>query len=380
MICTFVKARRAVLSIFFVNGLILGSWIPHIPLVQEKLSIEEGLLGLALLSMALGAVVFMPLSGIWSARFGSCKVTTVTAFAYCFALPFPIIAPSLTTLMLALFVFGACTGAMDVAMNAQAVTVEKRINKSVMSSFHGFFSLGGLVGAGVGGLVLANGLSPMLHAILTCGLMLIVTAMTVRNLLPKEDDTSKASAKLVLPRGAVLALSVLAFMVLMAEGAIADWSAVYIKNIWSTGPGLAAAGYAAFSLMMAIGRLTGDRFVANVGPVTITRVTSIIAALGLVGALFINHPIAAVVGFGFVGLGLSNLIPVIFSAAGRVANVASSTGIATVATAGYFGLLAGPPMIGFIAELFSLKIALGLVVIAIFTVTVFASLTRPADE
>ena len=135
-----VLARRAVLSIFFVNGLILGSWIPHIPSVQEKLSIGEGLLGLALLSMALGAIVFMPLSGIWSARFGSRRVTTISAFAYCFALPLPILAPNLTALMVALFIFGACTGAMDVAMNAQAVAVEKRFSKPIMSSFHGFFS------------------------------------------------------------------------------------------------------------------------------------------------------------------------------------------------------------------------------------------------
>ena len=165
----------------------------------------------------------------------------------------------------------------------------------------------------------------------------------------------------------------------MAEGAIADWSAVYLKNVLSTGPGLAAAGYAAFSLMMAIGRLTGDRFVANIGPVSITRITSIIATFGLGAALLINHPAAAIVGFGFLGLGLSNLIPVIFSAAGRVPNIAPSTGIATVATAGYFGFLVGPPLIGFIAEVLSLQIALGLVTIAIFTVSVFASLTKPAE-
>jgi len=351
-------------------------------LIQDKLNIEEGLLGLALLFMALGAVIFMPLSGMWSAGYGSCKVTTITAFAYCLALPLPVLAPSLVTLMIALFIFGACTGAMDVAMNAQAVTVEKRIGRSVMSSFHGFYSLGGLVGAVLGGLALANNLSSMLHASLICSLALIVTTFTVRYFLAKEADESKAKEKekLYLPRGPVLALAVLAFMMLMAEGVIADWSAVYIKNTLATGPGFAAAGYADFSLMMAIGLLSGDRFVVNIGPVTITRITSIIAAFGLGTALLINHPLAAVVGFGFVGLGLSNLIPVIFSAAGRVPNVASSTGIATVATAGYFGLLAGPPVIGIIAELFSLKIALGMIVIAIFTVTAFASLTKPDED
>ena len=374
------NARKAVLSIFLINGTILSSWIPHIPQVQEKLAIGEGLLGLALLSMALGAVTFMPLSGLWSARYGSRQVTTLTAFAYCFVLPLPILAPSLLALIMALFLFGACTGAMDVAMNAQAVAVEKRFNKPIMSSFHGFFSLGGLLGSGVGGLVLANGLSPSTHVFLISSLMILATAITVRYFLPKEVDAAKKSSKFVLPRGSVLGLGALAFMVLVAEGAVADWSAVYIKNILKTGPGLAATGYAAFSLMMALGRLTGDRFVSKLGPITITRVTSLIAALGLGVVLITNHPIAAVIGFGFVGLGLSNLIPVLFSSAGRVPDMPSSTGIAAVATAGYFGFLAGPPLIGFMAQWFSLPIALGFVVAAIFTVTVFAARAIPAEN
>ena len=379
MSLSLVQARRAVLSIFLINGIILSSWIPHIPLVQEKMGVGEGLLGLALLSMALGAVSFMPFSGVWSGRFGSRQVTTITAFAYCFALPLPILAPNFLSLVIALFIFGACTGAMDVAMNAQAVAVEKRYDKPVMSSFHGFFSLGGLIGSGLGGLALANGLSPSFHAFFITSIMLIATTFTVRHFLPKEADASKEGSKFVLPKGPVLALGALAFMVLMAEGAMADWSAVYIKNVLGTGAGLAAAGYAAFSLMMALGRLTGDRFVANVGPVTITRVTSLIAAIGLAVALLVNHPIAAIIGFGFVGLGLSNLVPVLFSAAGRVPNISSSTGIAAVATAGYFGFLVGPATIGFVAELLGLPIALGLVVFAIFIVTLFASITKPSE-
>ncbi len=373
------QARKAVLGIFLINGVILSSWIPHIPLVQEKLGIEEGLLGLALLSMALGAVVFMPLSGMWSGRFGSGRVTTVTGFAYCLALPLPILAPSLFSLMSALFIFGACTGAMDVAMNAQAVAVEKRFSKPIMSAFHGWFSLGGLLGSGLGGLALANGLSPMVHAYFIAGLSFVATGFVVRHFLPKEADASQEGSKFVLPKGPVLALGALAFLVLMSEGAIADWSAVYIKNVLGTSAGLAASGYAAFSLMMAIGRLTGDKFVANIGPVALTRVTSLIAALGLGSALLINHPIAAVLGFGFVGLGLSNLTPLLFSAAGRVPNMSSSTAIAAVATSGYFGFLAGPAIIGFVAQVFSLPIALGLVVFAIFTVTVFASLTKSSS-
>jgi len=371
-----IRARKAVLSIFLVNGLILGSWIPHIPLVQEKLIIGEGLLGLALLSMAAGAVIFMPISGVWITRLGSRKITTLTAFAYCFALPLPIMAPSFVTLLLALFFFGAFFGAMDVAMNAQAVAIEKRFTKPIMSSFHGFFSVGGLLGSGIGGLVLAFEVNPLLHALLISGLMFIITALVYRHFLPKNVDTTAKKTKFVLPRGPVLALGILAFMVLLAEGAITDWSSVYITKVLQTGPGIAALGYASFSLMMAIGRLSGDRFVANMGAVKITRITSLIATIGLGTTLLIEHPIAAIIGFGCVGLGLSNLIPIIFSAAGRVPNMAASTSIAAVATAGYFGFLAGPPIIGLMAEYTGLPMALGLVVLAISSIAVFASIVR----
>lgn len=374
------RARKAVLSIFFINGTLLSSWVPHIPLIQERLGIGEGLLGLALLGMALGAVVAMPLSGVWSSRLGSRQITTLSAFAFCFALLLPILAPNLGFLIFALVIFGACNGAMDVAMNSQAVAVEKRYPKPIMSSFHGFFSLGGLTGSGLGGIALANGISPLNHVLIVSALMLLATTFTVQHLMPKEADANKEGSKFALPRGSLLGLGVLAFLVLVAEGAMADWSAVYIRNALATGPGLAAAGYAAFSLMMALGRLTGDKFVAGIGPVTLTRITSLIAALGLGIALLIHHPLAAIIGFGCVGLGLSNLIPVLFSAAGRAPGVASSTGIASVATAGYFGFLAGPPIIGFAAELITLPVALGLVVIAILIVTLFAGLTKPNSE
>lgn len=376
---TLRNARWASLSIFFINGVLLSSWVPHIPLVQEKLGLGEGLLGLALLGMAIGALVAMPLSGYLSSRLGSRPVTTFCAFSLCLSLIFPILAPNLPLLILALMVFGASNGALDVAMNAQAVAVEKRFSKPIMSSFHGFFSLGGLTGSGLGGLALASGVSEHLHVFFVAGLMSIAILLTFRAFLAKEADASKTGSSFVRPTGPLLGLGILAFLVLVAEGAMADWTAVYLKNVLGTGPGLAAAGYAAFSLMMALGRLSGDRLVAGMGPVIVTRITSVIAACGLGIALFLHHPAAAIFGFGAVGLGLSNLVPVLFSAAGRTPGVASSTGIAAVATAGYFGFLAGPPLIGFVAEVSSLRFGLGLVVAAIFIVTLNAGLTRKAD-
>jgi MFS family permease len=374
---TLRQARRATLQIFLINGVLLSSWVPHIPLVQARLGLGEGLLGLALLATAVGAIVAMPVSGLLSSRLGSHHITLATALLFCVALPLPVLAPSFVTLALALFFFGACTGSMDVAMNAQAVAVENHLRLPIMSSFHGLFSVGGLLGSSVGGLLLSVGISPAVHVLVVSSLMLIATLMTAPGFLNKQHEAVHAGATFVLPKGPLLALGLLAFLILLAEGAMADWSAVYLRNALQTGPGLAAAGYAAFSLMMAVGRLTGDKLISQVGPVVMTRVTALIAALGLGLGLIIHHPIAAIIGFGCVGLGLSNLIPVLFSAAGNTPGVPASTGIAAVATAGYFGFLAGPPLIGAVAEVFGLPVALGMVAVAVFVVAVFAHLTQP---
>ncbi len=376
------SSRKAVLGIFIINGSLLSSWIPHIPIIQERLGLSEGLLGLALFSMAIGAIISMLISGILSSRFGSRKVTIFSAFAFCFSLPLPIIAPSFLTFVIALFIFGACNGAMEVAMNAQAVAVEKRYSRPIMSAFHGFFSIGGLLGATLGGIVLAYGVKPSTHVIAVSVLMFPAIIFTIRNLLPEQADTSPLKeSKTVKLNGRLLGLGLLAFLVLVAEGSVADWSSVYIKQALQTGPGFVAAGYAAFSLMMAVGRLKGDRFVAHIGPVTLTRTASLVAAFGLGIVLLVPHPFTVIAGFGCVGLGLSNLIPVLFSSAGRIPGISSSKGIAAVATAGYFGFLAGPPLIGCIAELSTLSLALSMVVVAILIVTIFSYLTEhPANN
>ena len=372
-------ARLAVLTIFFVNGATIASWVPHIPLVQEKLDLSEGLLGLALLGVAAGAVVSLTLSGWLIARFGSRAVTSVSTVAFCFSLPLPVLAPNLALLMLALVFFGLCNGAMDVAMNTQAVAVEEHYGKPIMSSFHGFFSLGGLFGAGTGGLILASGVSSRLHVVGAALLFLIVGVFALRYLLPKQAENSDSAEgpAFMLPKGSLLGLGLLAFVVFVGEGSMADWSAVYLRNTLGSSTGLAAAGFAAFSLMMALGRLTGDYIVGRLGPTMTVRLGSLIAGTGLGLSLLIAQPLAAIIGFGCVGLGLANLVPILFSAAGRTPGVAPGTGIAAVATLGYLGWLAGPPIIGFTAELVTLAGALGLVAVALGLVTVFARLVRP---
>jgi MFS family permease len=370
------RARWAVSTIFFVNGALFASWVPHIPFVQHKFKLSEGALGLVLLSVALGAVISLILSGWLIGRFGSRLITSLATMGLSIALVGPILSPTVPLLVLCLFIFGFCIGAMDVAMNAQGVAVENRYPQSIMSSFHGLFSLGGLTGAGLGGLVLAAGLSPVSHVWGAALLLGGLGAVALRGLLPTSVDQASDAPLFAIPTGPIAGLSGLAFFTLVGEGAMADWSAVYLRNSLQASPGLAAAGFAAFSLMMAVGRLTGDRLVDYVGAVTVVRSSASLASLGLGLALFIGQPTAALIGFGCVGLGLANVVPVLFSAAGRTPGLSAGAGLAAVATSGYLGFVAGPPLIGFAAEVTNLSWALGLVVIFLGLVAIFAPVVR----
>ena len=369
------QARLAVLSMFFINGTVLASWVANIPLVKERLGLSESTLGLTLLAMAAGAILAMPLTGYLIPRYGSRRMTRITGIMFCLVLPLPILAPSLPLLVLALFFFGAFQGGMDVAMNAQAVAVENALDKPIMSSFHGWFSLGGLTGASLGGFLFSVGVSPTLHALSVALILTCATWVMMRRLFEAEDEQG-GHHTFALPTGPLFGLGLLAFFVLVGEGSVADWSAVYLRDVLGTSAGLAATGYAAFSLTMAFARFLGDGWVKRFGAVRLARGSATLAAGGLGVALFIGHPVAALLGFGCVGLGLANLIPILFGAAGRTPGVNPGTGIAAVSSAGYFGFLAGPPLIGLAAEVVTLSGALYIVVVFIAVVAVFAHVVR----
>ncbi|HYH97477.1 MFS transporter [Hyalangium sp.] len=370
-------ARIALYALFFVNGFAFASWVPHIPTVQAQLGLSAGQLGVALLGGAVGSLVFMPLAGALVARWGSRAVTLATGLLLCGVIALPVHAPSLPWLMLSLVAVGGAAGSMSVAMNAHAVVVERRLGRTIMSSFHALFSLGGLVGSGGSILALSGGLTPS-HHILCAGVLGLVTVVVVaRLLLPGSADEGGASFSFALPRGTLLLLGGLAFFVLVVEGAMADWSAVYLRHSLQADADLAGAGYAVFSLAMFIGRVTGDRLVTALGPERLVRVGGALAACGLGSALLLQHPLAALVGFACVGLGLSNLIPVLFSAASRTPGSAPGVSIAAVSTAGYGGFLVGPPVVGFLADLLGLPSALGLLVAFLAIVAAGAVLVRP---
>jgi MFS family permease len=375
-------ARLAVAAMFFYNGALLATWVSRIPALQSERGLSHGMLGLALLVIALGAVVAMPLAGWFSPRVGSRLVTQLTAVGMCVSLPFLVMAPNGPWFVVALFVFGAVHGALDVSMNTQAVAVEKRYGRPINSTFHALFSLGGLVGAAVGGLVAWAGIAPFAHfsvAALVLG-GLIWTFAFPRLLDAGEPHERRAEkvvrAKFAWPKPALIALGALAFFVMMGEGAMADWSAVYLRQATGAGEGVAAAGYAAFSITMAIGRFSGDWLSTRFGAVTLVRISGTIATVGMALALFRPSPLAGLMGFACVGAGFATVVPMAFTAAGRTPGVSAGAALATASTIGYFGFLLGPPVIGFVAELVGLRGALGLILLTSALIVVLAPVVR----
>jgi MFS family permease len=358
------RARYAVGVIFFLNGAVLASWIPHIPEIKAMHGLSDGRLGCVLLAMSAGAILAMPVAGTLIGRLGSRTMTTAAALTFALVLPLPIVSPNVPLLALALFTLGAANGTLDVSMNAQAIAVERDYGRPIMSSFHALFSFGGLVGAAVAGTVMAGGVGSVAHALLTSAIACAAFAGVVGRLLTVPPEPARGAPTFAWPSSTLLGLGSLAFLGLLAEGAMADWSAVYLRDSLGTTASVAATGFAAFSLAMALGRFTGDALVERLGAAFVLRASSALAALGLGSALAIGTPPIAVLGFGAVGFGIANIIPVLFRAAGDVPGVAPGAALAAVATTGYFGFLAGPALIGFTAEFTSLPIALALVSVA----------------
>jgi len=366
------SARVGVAILFLLNGTIFATWATRIPAVQARLALSPGELGLALFGTAAGALVAMNLSGYLAARFGSRSVTTIAALSLCLMLPLLALAPTLPALVTTLVLFGASNGSMDVAMNTQGVAVERQYGRPILNSFHACYSLGGLVGALVGGFVASLGIAPLPHFLGIAFLCTILTLSAARTLLPTHADAQRTGVAFARPTRAILALGLVAFCVVLGEGAIADWSAIYLNGTLRTGAGLAAVGYAAFSVVMAVGRGVGDLLTARLGPRTMVRLGGLVAALGLTLALVVNWIPIALLGFGLVGAGFSVVFPLTLSAAGHTSKQAAGTAIAAVATCGYVGFLVGPPVIGFVADVLSLRTALGFVVVLSLCAAVFA--------
>jgi MFS family permease len=356
-------ARGAVTATFFLNGLLFGSWAVRIPAVRDRLDLSAGELGIALGFIALGSLGSMPLAGWCAARVGSRVVTRVAFAAFCVATATVALAPGLVALCALCLALGAGGGALDVAMNAHGVTVERRAGRPILSSFHAAFSLGGLAGAGTGALAAAASLDVRAHLALAAAAALAVGLVWTQRLLPAAADVSAPRTERgPRPRGVVRHLALLGFVAfagLLCEGAAADWSALYVDRSLEASAAVAALAYAAFSLTMTLGRIYGDRLTARFGAVALVRRGALLGAVGLGAALLTGAPAAALAGFAALGAGLAAVIPTVFRAAGNAEGASTGPALAAVSTTGYLGFLAGPPLIGGLAELTSLPTALG---------------------
>lgn len=372
-----LAARAAVAAIFCLNGLALANWIARIPDAKARLALSDGTLGFVLLFAAIGALIGQPTTGWLIARFGSRRMTTALALGFALTVALPGLAVSTPQLMAALLVVGLFNGGLDVAMNAQAALVEKAYGRPIMASFHGLWSVGGLVGAVIGGAVAARGVALGLHLLVVAGLAFAGLALASRRLLPDAGGAGADGPSFALPPPALLLLGAVAFGVLFCEGAIADWGAVYLREGLGSPPGLAATGYAVFALLMAAGRLTGDWLTLRLGPGRIARGGGALVALGVALAIAAGAPAAAIVGFGLIGAGVSCIFPLILSAAARAPGIAPGTAIAAMATAGYSGFLVGPPLIGSLAEALSLRGALGVLGVLGVLILAFGGAVEP---
>jgi MFS family permease len=309
-------------------------------------------------------VVALSLAGWLVGRLGSRVATSVATVLFCLAMPLPLWSPSLTGLALTLALLGACNGLLDGSMNAQAGALQERLGRPIMSSLHALFSVGGVAGALLAAGAIGAGVGAAGHVLGAALLALLAAALALPRLSPPAPAGDGTAPVLARPSRALLGLGLLAFLGLLAEGSMADWSAVYLHDTLGASPSLAAVGFAAFSLAMAAGRFAGDALVSRFGPRAVLRASGAIAAGGLGAALLVGRPAAAILGCALVGLGIANVVPIVFGAAARVPGGEPGRALAAVATIGYLGFLCGPPLIGAAGEAAGLAIGLALVSIA----------------
>ncbi|MGO4834460.1 MFS transporter, partial [Rhizobiaceae sp. 2RAB30] len=345
-----VRGRWAVAAMFFVNGFVTGSWAPQIPVFLTRLQLSEFTLGLLILLFGLGALIAMPISGYLMSRHGSRRMMLGFGCVVVVALLLVVLAPNVPVAALTMLVFGGSIGAMDVAMNANAVAVEKKLSRAVMSSSHGFWSLGGFAGGGLGGFAIQSyGALP--HAITVSIIAAIVLALWARHVVTEDKPVAHEHHKFALPKTpTVYIIGLMALFSMVPEGAVLDWAALYMKQELGTNLATAGLAYALFSGAMALMRFAGDGVRNRFGAVNTLRVSSLVAASGMLVAALSPWPALAIAAFAVCGLGIANVVPIIFSAGGNQPGMASSVGMSVVTTMGYSGILLAPSAIGFAAE------------------------------
>jgi MFS family permease len=366
--------RFAVACFFFIAGICFASWASRIPDISKSLSLGEAALGAVLLALPVGSMCSLPLSGWLVAKLGSKKVATISAIVY------PIILCSLgycntiASLIVCLFFFGLFGNMMNISVNTQAVGVEAIYKRAIMATFHGVWSLAGFTGAAVGTFLIAKNINPLQHFIIVAGVMIALGLYMQQHMLPKDNGAANQPI-FARPDNNLLKLGLIAFCCMAAEGTMFDWSGIYFQKIVEVPKNLTTLGYAAFMSTMAGGRFLGDNLVTKFGRKPILQASGIVIATGLLTAVLFPFIIPATIGFLLVGIGVSSVVPIVYSQAGKSTTMNAGVALAAVSSIGFLGFLIGPPLIGFIAELLGLQWSFGLIALLGLGTTVLARVT-----
>ncbi|MDB4146383.1 MFS transporter [Amylibacter sp.] len=353
------KARLATRLAFFAAGFSMGCCAPFFPFVKENVSADKSQFGVLLLCLGIGAIIAMPITGILSAKRGSKPMVLLGGLSMVVLLPILVVVNSPIILALMLFLFGAALGTLDVAMNVHGVEVEQIEKRSLMSNFHAQFSIGGLVGAALMTIFLSFGMPLLLSSIIASSITFFAMILTIKRLLIVN---SVKQSKFMFPKGVVLLLAIFAAIIFLVEGAVVDWGALLIIDLELTPIKSAGVGYILFSIAMVIARLLGDKIIDIIGEFKVLILGVITTIFGILTILLSTLPLFALCGFMLIGLGVANLVPIFFSAAGRQKIMPAEIAIASVTTTGYAGILLGPVLIGYVAEVTTLSIAFSLLI------------------
>jgi len=353
------KARLATRLAFFAAGFSMGCCAPFFPFIKENVNADKSQFGVLLLCLGIGAIIAMPITGILSAKRGSKPMVLLGGLSMVVLLPILVVVNSPIILALILFLFGAALGTLDVAMNVHGVEVEQIEKRSLMSNFHAQFSIGGLVGAALMTIFLSFGMHLLLSSIIASSITFFAMILTIKRLLIVN---SVKQSKFMFPKGVVLLLAIFAAIIFLVEGAVVDWGALLIIDLELTPIKSAGVGYILFSIAMVIARLLGDKIIDIIGEFKVLILGVITTIFGILTILLSTLPLFALCGFMLIGLGVANLVPIFFSAAGRQKIMPAEIAIASVTTTGYAGILLGPVLIGYVAEVTTLSIAFSLLI------------------
>ena len=367
--------RMAVAGFFFIAGLSFASWASRIPDIKLRLQLNDAALGGVLFALPVGSMFSLPLAGWLVAKFGSKKIVTISLIGYPFVLLVIGVVATVWQLIATLFIFGLFGNLCNISINTQAVGVERLFNRSIMASFHGIWSLAGFTGAAIGTIIISFNISPLLHFIWITGISLVLMFSLARFAL--EKDTIHTNQPIFAkPDGLLLRLGLIAFSCMVCEGTMFDWSGVYFQKIVAVPKEFTTLGYAAFMGTMAGGRFVGDKMVMHFGPKKVLQGSGIVISVGLLLAVVFPFIVSATLGFLLVGFGVSSVIPLVYSAAGKSKTLSPGLALAAVSTIGFFGFLLGPPIIGFIAEATSLRWSFSLIAFIGFGTTILATLMK----